>query len=270
MSDKRNFKTIQEIDGMTGIKSPHAREALELGQRKTELFEKNKKRQIKILVEDIFKGKVENLGFNEDYTLTLEYFPEVRSHILFYNYEDEDDDSFNGAELKFLFSGERVTWVPTEDLISLLDLTLDFLENLLELNPELYSIKGEKSDLLKMAIDQRKGPFGYLQMDHLTDLSRFTGGDLEQNSGGWVLKKSYFQGITVILNYFSLEKELDIGYEGFNLMKINNYARDQLGVFLMNHCLRYISITYPSLEMPQIVRQVFSYSYIKTHFTNKK
>ena len=262
---KRRFVTAQEIDGMTAIKSPHAHELESLGKAKVDIFLKNKKRRIKILVENNLNGRVENLGFGEDYTVTFEFFPEVMIHLLFYNYEDEEDLAMGEAEIKVLFSGERVMWVPTEDSVSLLESTLEYLENLLSINPEIYGLSGEKSELLKTAITQREEPFKYLKSEHLNDLAIFVGGNITQNSMSWTLSKTYFKGITVSAIYNLKNHQLDLGYEGENLIRFNNYARDQLGIFLLNHCLRFIAVTYPTIKMPNIVKQTFSYSYIKKY-----
>ncbi|NVM27896.1 MAG: hypothetical protein HWN65_03555 [Candidatus Helarchaeota archaeon] len=260
--NKKKYLTAQEIDGFTGIKSPHARELHEIGKTKVALFVKEKKRRIKIIVEEDLLGILEDLGFDEDYTLTLEYFPEVRSHIIYTNYEDE---AFGGAELKFLFSGERVAWVPTEDLIGLLEASLDYLEDLLEDTQEHHYLPPEKSDLLNQSIKQRAGPFVHLKSEQLKDLASFIGGKIAQKDDLWELSKTLFQGFNIILIYDVGNKRLDVQYGGENILKINNYARDYLGIFLINHCLRFISITYPNIKMPKIVGQVFSYSYLKTY-----
>jgi len=99
----------------------------------------------------------------------------------------------------------------------------------------------------------------------LNALAKFIGGDLEQNSTGGALSKAFFPGIEIILTYNYENRILDIQYGGANLRNINHYARDQLSIFLINHCLRFISITYPAIQMPQIMKQVFSYSYLKSH-----
>jgi hypothetical protein len=265
---KKTYVTAQEVDGVKGIKSPHARELEELGKANVDLFVSHKKRQIKILVENQLKGQIEDLGFDEDYTVTFEFFPEVRVHVLFYNYEEEEDEAFGGSEIKFLYSGDRVTWVPTEDSIGLIEATLHFLENLLRITPEVHGLSGKKTDLLEMAIEQRREPFDYLNLTHLDELAGFVGGSVEQKGDSWELTKTYFEGVTVGLIYNPHEKSLELTYEGENLIGIDNYARDQLGIFLMNHCLRFIRVTYPAIEMPQIVKQAFSFSYIKTHLTN--
>ncbi|MFX1295987.1 MAG: hypothetical protein ACFFD2_14200 [Promethearchaeota archaeon] len=263
--NKKNYVTVQEIDGMIGIRSPHARELEDIGKLKVDLFLKNKKRQIKIIVENQLNGKINNIGFSEDYTVTFKFFPKVKAHVLFYNYENEDDNIFEGSEVKFLFSGERVMWVPTEDSISLIVIALDYLENILTDNPEVYGLKGEKSDLLKMSLEQRKEPFVNIQKKHLDDLASFVGGEVKQEDNIWKLSKIYFEGIKVIITYDMKNERLGIEYEGENLIKINNYSRDQLGIFLINHCLRFISITYLDIKMPKIVKQMFSFSYLKSH-----
>lgn len=261
---KGTYVTIQQIDGMSGIKSPHAREIEEFGKSKVILFGNNKYMRVKITVEEKLLGKVENIGFNENYTVTFEFFPEVRAHVLFFNYEE--DEALGGNELKFLFSGERVQWVPSEDLTSLLEASLDYLEALLELDPAVYEVPSKKSDLLQMSIQQRTEPFIHLKREHLLDLANFIGGKMDQKENNWTLVKSFYNGISVIIEYNTADKSLNLNFEGEQVRKINNYVKDQLGIFLLNHCLRFISITYPGIAMPKIVKQTFSFSYIKSHF----
>ena len=116
-----------------------------------------------------------------------------------------------------------------------------------------------------MAIEQRREPFQYLNLTHLDDLATFVGGTMEQKGDSWELSKIYFEGVSVGLIYNPHDQSLDLTYEGENLIGLDNYARDQLGIFLMNHCLRFIRITYPEIQMPQIVKQTFSFSYIKEY-----
>ncbi len=262
--DKKKYVTAHEIDGHKGIKSPHARELEEMGQEKGEIFINEKKRRVKILLEEEFGGRMENLGFDEDYTLTLTFFPEVKVHILYTNFEEEEDEPFEGAELKFLFSGERVRWIPTEDLIGLIEATLGLFETLLQDSAEHNRLAPEKTSLLIQAIDQRSKPFIHLKSENLKDLATFIGGELTQSDSSWQLTKTFFKGFDITLIYNPQTKELDVDYNGANVIKINNYARDQLGIFIINHCLRFLSITYPEIKMPKIVGQMFSYSYLRS------
>lgn len=265
---KGKYITAREIDGRQGIKTPHEHELEAIGKAKLNIFLENKYRRIKIIVENNLQGVVENINFNETYTLSFEFFPEVKAHILFFNYEDEEDEALGGSELKFLFSGERVQWVPSEDLISLLDAHLDYLEMLLSEEQENHPIPHEKTELLKTSIQQRTEPFTYLKIDHLSDLATFVGGRIQQNTSSWQLSKTFLSGIDVIASYNIKTKSLDVFYEGESKTKINNYLRDQLGIFLLNHCLRFLAITFPEVKKLKIVKQTFSYSYLKSQYEN--
>jgi hypothetical protein len=262
---KKNYVTARQIDGRSGIQTPHERELESIGKNKLKLFIKTPPETIKAFIETQLNGKIENIGFGEQYTVSFEYFPSVNIHILYFNYEAEEGEPIGGAELKFLFSGEKVMWVPSEDLNSFIDVALEYLEDLTDSKTEPYNLSKDKTSLLEMAIAQRTDPFLNLEPAHLNELATFIGGQLEQNSTGWGLSKTFFPGIEILLTYNYNTRNLDIQYGGANVQNINHYARNLLSIFLINHCLRFISITYPTIQMPRIMKQVFSYSYLKSH-----
>lgn len=262
---KKNYVTARQIDGRSGIQSPHERELESIGKNKLSIFTAARPETIKTYIETQLNGKIENIGFGEQYTVSFEYFPGVKIHILYFNYEAEDSEPIGRVELKFLFSGEKVMWVPSEDLNSFIDIALEYLEDLNSSKMEPYNIAKNKTSLLKNAIEQRTEPFLNLAPTHLNDLASFIGGQVEQNSAGWQVSKTFFPGIEILLTYNYNTRILDVQYEGANLQNINHYARDLLSIFLINHCLRFVSITYPTIEMPRIMKQVFSYSYLKSH-----
>lgn len=264
--DIRKYVTVREIDGRKGIDSPHERELKSIEEGKLDFFLNRDPEAIKETVETVLKGLIENIGFNEDYTVSFEFFPEVNAHILHYNFKDEEDEAFGKGQLKFLFSGERVLWVPSEDLASLIDLSLDCLEDLVTAMDISNETPLEKSDLLNGSIDQRSEPFIHLKPEQLNDLAAFVGGNVEQEDDTWRLIKTYFLGVKVALIYDMKKNSLDIEFGGENITKVNNYAKDQLGIFLLNHCLRFISVTYPDIKMPEIVIKIFSFAYQKSHF----
>ena len=82
---------------------------------------------MKIVDEDL-GAKIENIGFNEDWTITIEMFPEVNIHMSYSYFGDEFGDSVDEAEFKFYFSGQRVYWVPGEDSATFIDIVMDFIE----------------------------------------------------------------------------------------------------------------------------------------------
>jgi hypothetical protein len=262
------FWTAHEIDGHKGIKSPHARELDSMGQEKVDNFLEIEPERLKAFVKNKLRGKIEEIGFGENYTITLEMFPEVNIHILYFNFEEEEeeDDAFNDLELRFLFSGERVSWIPTEDLIGYIEAFFYNLENNFGESKNIHKFPKQKTDLLKMAINQRLDPFKHLKKDHLLKMAEFIGAVIKKRNDEWVLTKSYYQGFNIDVIYEPDKQKLDLDYEGRNILDINNYSRDQLGIYLLNHCLRFLSIQYPNIQFPKIVKQTFSYSYIKKHF----
>ncbi|MBD3227769.1 MAG: hypothetical protein GF329_06235 [Candidatus Lokiarchaeota archaeon] len=268
VKDKKEFYTAQQIDGHKGIKSPHARELDSIAEHKIEIFENNDIDRIKGIITNKIRARIENIGFGEDFTITLTFFPSVNIHILYYNYEDEEDELFNDSELRFLFSGNRVSWIPTEDLIGFTEAVFDIIENLLRLKKESHKIPAQKTDLLKMAIRQRSEPFEYLKKNDLNQLADFIGGQitLDEDENIWTLSRSFFQGFNIHIKYNYNDKELDIDLTGRNILILNNYARDQLCIHLMNHCLRFLSIQYSNIKFPKIVEQTFSFSFIKANF----
>ena len=262
---KKSYVTARQIDGRSGIQSPHERELETIGKNKLDLFLNNPQETIKNIVETKLNGIIEDIRFNEQYTISFEYFPSVKIHILYFNYGEEEGEPTSGAELKFLFSGEKVMWVPSEDLNSFIDIALEYLEYLIISDEQIYNLSTEKTSLLKMAINQRTEPFLNLKPVHLNALAKFIGGSLEQNDISWALSKTFFPGIEVILSYEYNSRNLDVQYSGTNIENINPYARNQLGIILINHCLRFVSVTYPAVKMPQIMKQIFSFSYLKSH-----
>jgi len=268
---RKRFILANEIDGYKGIKSPHARELEEFGREKVDILLNNSAEKISMLVKNRLKGKIENIGIGEDYTITLTFFPEVNVHMAFFNYEDEEDiEIFGDAEIRFLFSGERASWVPTEDLNGYIEAVFWYMESILSEKREIYEISDEKSKLLKDAIEQRKAPFSVLTNDKLKDLADFIGGTVEIEENKWIFTKSFFQGVIYKLIYDPELKNLDIKIGGKNAIYLNNYARDQLAIHMMNHSLRFLSITYPDVKFPKIVGQTFSYSYLKRYIENTK
>jgi len=262
---KKGYITARQIDGRSGIQSPHERELEAIGKNKLNLFLNHPTEIVKNVVETNLDGIIGNIGFNEQYTISFEYFPAVKIHILYFNYGEEESEPISGAELKFFFSGENIMMVPSEDLNSFIDIALEYLESLINAEEQIYSVSTEKTSLLKMAITQRIEPFQNLYFSHLNALAEFVGGNLSQNKTNWTLTRIFFPDIEVTLIYDFEAKNLDIHFNGAQIEKINPYARNQLGIFLINHCLRFISITYPTVKMPKIIGQIFSYSYLKSY-----
>lgn len=253
----KDFKTIQQIDG-TGIHSPHDGELKTIATAIKEFIPGISRDDVEAVVQRA-GGTIDTMGFGEDFTMSFEIFPDVRIHVVYFAPGSGEDEIESQSDVKFLFSGNTVSIVSSEDLASLVDLSMDYLRDLLA--GTIATRPETPSDLLQRSILQRLEPFGFLNEDDLPDLAAFAGGVLAITDEGWQLHKEFFPGIEIVLNYDG--KSIEFMQEGKNLNNINNYAKDQLSIFLMNHCMRFIGMRYESLGMPDIVDKAFSFSYLR-------
>ncbi len=257
--DKKQLKTVQQIDG-TGIGTPHKGELNTIGEFVKELMPQIPDAKVRSVVGQQMGGSIDDLGFGETFSLGFEYFPGVRIHVVYYKADaSETDDIGAEADVKFFFSGDAVSMVSSEDLASFADLTMDYLQDL-ALGKH-SAVPDEPSDLLQRSILQRIEPFGFLKRDDLPALAAFVGGKLTATELEWQLTKTYFPGITIVMRYDG--KRITFEFSGEDVGRMNLHAKDELAIFLLNHCLRFIGTRYSALEMPTIVDQAFSFSYLR-------
>lgn len=255
------FYTVQQIDGHKAIKTPHQRELDSIGDAVLKFLPQVSKEKMEAVVVEKMGGQIDDIGFGEDYTLSFTYYPDVRAHVIYYGPDDEEEDLMAEPQIKFLFSGKTVTRVSSEDLASLIDLTMDYMENLMLEPGKTFELPADQSDLLQRSIMQRREPFKLLDPIEVNDLAKFVDGKVTSTDGIWNLAKECFPGIILTLNFDG--SNLGVKFSGSNLDKINNYAKDQMAIFLMNHCLRFIAMAHENVELPKIVEQTFSFSYLK-------
>ncbi len=215
----------------------------------------------KVVSEDI-GGKIENIGFNEDWTITLEMFPEVNIHLVYSYFGDEFGDGIT-AEFKCYFSGERAITVPGEDSITYVGIIFDFIERMIYHKDPFEKSYDTKTDLMKKVLTQRLEPFTLLKDKDQKNLASFLGAKVWNTGNGWRIKKEAFPGISIELTYDAREK-LNIAYTGEALSKkIGSYHMEFLGIFLINHILRYITLNSLNKELPDICYIMFSRYYTK-------
>jgi hypothetical protein len=257
MTEKKNkkFYTVGQIDA-TGVRGPHEKELNDISYANIEYFLEKDTEEIKTIVQEDLGGKVENIGFNEDWTVTLEFFPEANIHLTYSYYGDEFSDV--EAEFRFLFSGERVHWIPGEDTATYIDIIFDFFERQFKNKKPAEKAYEIKTELMEKVLDQRKQPFKFLKAEDKEELASFIGADVSISDGTWTLKKEVFPEIYIEVSYNTSEKKLDIHYSGENLEKIGSYHIELIGIFLINHIIRYITITNQDEELPDICYMMFS------------
>ncbi|MBN2151393.1 MAG: hypothetical protein JW839_08110 [Candidatus Lokiarchaeota archaeon] len=258
--DKKDLRTVQQIDG-TSISTPHKGELETIGRFVKELMPGIPEPELKGVVEQRMGGSIDDLGFGEAASMSFEYFPGVRIHVVYFKADEDDDDGITSeADVKFFFSGEAVSMVSSEDLASFADLTMDYLQDLA--TGKHSDPPDEPSDLLQRSVLQRAGPFSLIKRDDLPALAAFVGGKLTATEMEWQLTKTYFPGVTLVLRYDG--KGISFDFTGENIGRMNHHAKDELAIFLLNHCLRFVGTTYASLTMPTIVDQAFSFSHLRS------
>jgi len=256
----RKFWTVGEIDA-TGVRGPHEMELQNISNAKHTLFIDLGKEKLAKLVKDELGGLIENIGLNEDWTLTIEMFPEVNIHFVYSYFGDE----FGGdpvAEFKFLFSGKHATWVPGEDSATYIDIIMDLIERKLK-NEEPFEQKYIKTELMNKVLLQRNQPFALLVEDDKNLLSEFLGAKVWRTTNGWKIKKELLPDIYAELTWHE-ENGLDINFSGDKLRSnIGNYHVEFLGIFLINHVLRYITLHNLDKNLADICYIMFSRMYTK-------
>ena len=90
--EKKDLVTVQQIDGMTAVKTPHERELNTIGDAALKFLPGLDPSKLESVVISM-GGSVDDLGFGEDYTVSFEYFPGVRIHVLYFS-PDEEDEGF--------------------------------------------------------------------------------------------------------------------------------------------------------------------------------
>lgn len=255
------FFTVGQIDA-TGVRGPHEKELEDISMNKYPLFINLENNKLKNIVEEDLGGKLENIGINEDWTITIEMFPEVNIYIAYSYFGDEFGDGIE-AEFKYYFSGERVWWVPGEDSATFIDIIMDFIERKIKNKEPFEKSYDTKTDLMKKVLTQRNEPFNLLKEADKDPLAAFIGGKVWRTINGWKIKREVFPSIFIDLAW-DTQNGLDIAFSGDKLSQnINSYHVELLGIFTINHILRYITINNEDKKLPDICYIMFSRLFTK-------
>ncbi|MFX0032366.1 MAG: hypothetical protein ACFE8E_10785 [Candidatus Hodarchaeota archaeon] len=258
---KKKYWTIGEIDA-TGVRGPHEIELRNISMAKYHHFINIDQKKLLNIVRTDLGAELENLGLNEDWTITINMFPQVKIHLLFTYFGSEFGDTVE-AEFKFLFSGEHVNKVPGEDSATFIDIIMDLLERRIKEKEPFEMNYHQKTDLMRKVLSQRVKPFSLLDEKDQEPLGKFIGAKVWQISNGWKIKREAFPKIFIELT-FNDQEELDIAYKGNNLSRnIDSYHAELIGIFTINHILRYITMKNQDKELPDICFMMFSRYFTK-------
>jgi hypothetical protein len=257
---KRKFYTVGQIDA-TGVRGPHEKELEDMGRANIPFFVDLKRERLLEIVESDIGAKLEDIGFDEEWTITLDFFPEASIHLSYFYYGDEFGDV--EAEFRFLFSGDRVHWIPGEDSATYVDIIFDFFERQIKNRDPYDKNYDTKTELMKKVFKQRKKPFKLLKKVDKKPLEEFLDAKVWKITTGWRFKKEVFPEIFIEITYDENSGELDISYSGNNLEKMGSYHMELIGIFIINHILRYITINNQDKDLPDICYMMFSRLFTK-------
>ncbi|MBN1214779.1 MAG: hypothetical protein JXA99_04985 [Candidatus Lokiarchaeota archaeon] len=249
------YYTIGQIDTI-GTESPHQKELKDISLRKSPLFKNLDKKLISKISLEKIGGYFSKIGMEEDWTITLKFFPEVNIHISYFYYGDEFGDI--ESELKYLFSGERCTWIPGEDLATYISIVMNMIENQIKNIKPGKKNYNKKSELLLKIIKQRLSLFKLLKDIDQKEVEYFLGATIVKNHDSWTIIKEIFPEINVEIIYFIKEDNIDVQYSGKNLENIDMYHIELIAIFIINHILRFTVIKNQEKKLPNIAYMMFS------------
>lgn len=263
MEKKRKLWNVGQIDAI-GVRGPHEKELQEISNTKYPLFKELEIDKLKDLVVNDLGGTMDNIGLGEDWTITFEIFPQVNIHISYSFFGDEFGDEME-AELKYYFSGERVHLVPGEDFVAYVDILMDFIELMIKKEEPFDKNYNMKSKMMEKVLTQRSEPFIFLKDADKEKLSTFLGAKVQKTPDGWAIIREVFPNIFTEITW-DTKKGLDIAFSGDNLAKkISSVHAEFVGIFTINHILRYITLNNLEKDLPDICFTMFS-----RYFTKQK
>jgi hypothetical protein len=263
MEEKRKLWTISQIDA-TGVIGPHEKELKDISDAKYPLFKKLDKDKLKAVVVDDIGGKMDNIGLGEDWVITFEMFPQVHLHISYTFFGDEFGDEME-AELKYYFSGERVHLVPGEDTVTFVDILMEFIERMVKNEEPFDKRYNIHSKMMEKVLKQRSEPFRFLKGEDKDKLSTFLGAEIQKTPDGWLIIREVFPNIFTEITW-DTKTGLDIAFSGDDLgKKISSAHLELIGSLIINHILRYITLSNLQKKLPAICFMMFS-----RYFTKQK
>ncbi len=258
---KQKFWTVGEIDA-TGVRGPHEKELEDISKTKYQLFMNLDFELLKNIVYNELGAKIENIGFSEDWTISIEMFPEVNIHITYSYFGDEFGDGID-AEFKFYFSGTRVFWVPGEDSATFIGIIMDFIERKIKEKEPFEKNYETKTELMEKVLKQRSEPFTFLKDDDTEKLAAFLGAEVWKKTNRWHIRKEFFPEIFIEI-IWDVQNGLDIKFFGNYLSRnIDSYHIEFIGIFFLNHILRFITVNNKDKKLPDICYFMFSRYYTK-------
>ena len=115
---------------------------------------------------------------------------------------------------------------------------------------------------MEKVLTQRNEPFRLLSEENKNELAEFVGAKVWKITNGWRIKREIFPKMFVEL-ICNKDKGLDIFFSGEKIYNISSYHAELLGIFVINHILRFITIKNEEKHLPDICYIMFSRMFTK-------
>ncbi len=139
---------------------------------------------------------------------------------------------------------------------------MDFIERLLKNEEPFEKDYDKKTELMEKVLIQRKEPFELLKEVDRDKLAEFMGARVWKTSEGWRIKREFFPKMFAEITW-NKEKGLNISFLGDNLKNMSSYHAELLGIFIINHILRFITIRNENEDLQDICYIMFSRMFTK-------
>lgn len=258
-----NYLKISTIDAMKGIRTPHESDLEEIGKIKLDLFRTFSTDVLQNICKEI-NAHILEMDLGEEWAISKEYFPGANVHVLYQYYGDEFGDN-KEDEIQFLFSGDKVSIIPGEDLSHFVEITADYMELFAQNKnfDQVYS--GKPSDMLKIALKERSAPFFKMDQTNFKEMAKFIGAEY-LNEQLFTLIYRPFPKFEIKI-WGNEQKNLQFSVQGDAVSRLPVYDSERLIIMAVNHCLRYIKNILKE-DAPKICNVMFS-GFYKKRFPEK-
>ena len=263
----KTFK-ISEIDLIKGIVTPHQRDLDDLTKKNIDVLRKVKDIQIKKINDALDSISVE-LDLGEDWAISKEFFPGVELIVLYQYYGDEFGAGVAEDEIQVVYSGDNVLAVSGEDLMHFTEILLNFMSRIVTGNKIEFTFSGLLSNMMKIALKERKEPFFMINKSNYIEIADFIGAKLIDSTIALTNELSDFDFIfefapipDLIIEINGKNKEINFKVTGQSVSKLQTYDTERIVLMGINQCLRKIKYIL-KLESPLICNLMFSGYYKK-------
>ena len=215
---------------------------------------------------------VAGMGVIAEYTLLNQIRPQVGNHS-FYNYTDSFEAKDGWVNWTVIMQKDVVG---VQQFRVTYDFSYEAKQQAAKKDAEANEKKVEEG-LAKVVIeplraldpeeepDEKEEKEGKEKDEDKEKLSTFMGAKIQQTSDRWSIIRAVFPNIfTEII--WNTKKGLDIEFSGENLVKkISSVHAEFIGIFTINHILRYITLNNLEKDLPDICYTMFS-----RYFTKQK